>query len=458
MPRLQKQPRKYTLCVPGVGKASSNDITTLKLDGKELSFFIKGTVTTAGTLGEYPSCVWLDIDSPTPADVTALASIFQMDKSAAHDLWRYAASSSAVSPKRASSVKPPNPTGRMVNNNELYLCWDEVDVDEHDINMYCSRGCTAASDMNDSSLHANGKLVAVAPWFKPSISNLQSFGSLLKVFIEIEQRGKDKQESKVDCIMSQVSMLHAGSAAVDAEAVVQGLMAYWIHETQKCIGLLGRYANRLASDTVQPVVQRSREASQWMPVVARCRKVALALLRQCQVNESVLLQLAQTQCPEDTASTPGKQHQKLWRSFSSSRKFSMSDVILHRRLCGGHVYRLLQQQQERHIGGYKLIERRFSIFDSALMARQRQRLLITEKSILRLMAWGLAIGLIVDCIELWKHLDNMNHITTPGRLYESDPMRFHWTVLVFALWTIIATVGFMFYFKRLTRRAKGRMQ
>ncbi|KAI8319409.1 hypothetical protein GQ54DRAFT_299354 [Martensiomyces pterosporus] len=565
--------RRYTLCVPGVGKCSSDAITGLLINNKDLNLLVADAL--ARNHGH--SCVWLDIQAPSISDISALTHIFKIDKTTSHELWKLAANSSHKGSMRPPG-KQPSPAGRNIPNHGLYLSWAEADINKESINLYCAKGkaVTAVEQPERSeqqktpgsdSLSSVEGYVPVPPWFKPNASQAINRYSLLKMasnkgepLLDFDMRevplehatqqraqyllqilnrprpelrgiaalraalkrkkGKGhepwqgilakalaKKEPRsppkpapdippildetwhaeavkgpighsivqvwacgpivltfhqqhseaIEHVMDEVMALSNPVLDVGAEAIVQGLVSYWTLATQSCLGILRRYADRLALDLSEPTMQYSTEAQQWVPIIARCRKVALALLRRCRVNETVLSQLCQT-----ATRTEGTEHsskrQKQWRTLSRTRGFSMADVIGQYKLHRQGVYELQKTQQAGFASSYRLIERRLSILDASLLARQRQRLLFAEKAILRLMTWGMAVELIVTPIEFWHHADNMNGITTPGRLYKEDPARFYWSLLVFSLWAVVATIGYRVYFHHISKRATRKVQ
>ncbi|KAJ2906048.1 hypothetical protein GGI21_004086, partial [Coemansia aciculifera] len=95
----------------------------------------------------------------------------------------------------------------------------------------------------------------------------------------------------LDTVMRELARPSLRLRNIDALSVVEHFMADWASTTHDCLDIIERYTDRLDHDLTRPLQVLSTEAASWTPVIARCRKVALALLRHCQANEAVVIQL-----------------------------------------------------------------------------------------------------------------------------------------------------------------------
>ncbi|KAI8319408.1 hypothetical protein GQ54DRAFT_299353 [Martensiomyces pterosporus] len=578
----QTETCRYTVCVPGLGKCSGDDISGLQVGDKPLDILVNDALvrseypSSVGRASSAPCVVWVDIQAPSASDISAMARILKLDKFTSYELLR-SISGSGYGDPGCPTAKLYGPTVRSTPNQGLYLCWEEADVDKDSINQYCAKGRAATAapsvhtegqqqqESDDSTLVSADGYVPVPPWYQPNanqaihrysvmrmaenkgqplhilekwqepleeatqqraeyllsmlnrpkpelrgIATLEAAlrhgkgegyepweGILSKAQSKKQQllpapsmpasfdeasfeeatkkpithrvvhvwvRGPivltwhEKRSEAVSQVMSKVVVLKDPVLVEDGEAVLQGLIGYWVLATQSCLGMLRRYANEVAHEITLPVIQNSVEAPQWVPVIARCRKVALALLRRCQVNEVVLSQLYRTTTRTGGTRYAGKS-QKHWKTQSRTKGFSMADVIRQYNLHRQGVYELQRTQQGGFADAYRVIERRFSILDASIVARQRQRLLFAEKEILRLMTWAMAVEVIAMPIEIWRHFEAMNTITTPDRLYfPGDPYHFYYIVGGFILWGAISTIGYRYHFHRMCKKAAGKLQ
>ncbi|KAJ1813290.1 hypothetical protein LPJ56_003484 [Coemansia sp. RSA 2599] len=256
-------------------------------------------------------------------------------------------------------------------------------------------------------------------------------------------------------VMAEAGTKDPRLQTLDPLAIVAGLIERWVHTTQGCLEMLERYADRLDHDLTRPVQNSPFEAASWTPVIARCRKAALALLRRCQLDEAVLGQLcnalqsmAQSQaaagmaCHTNSSGNSGA-------TSAFSRCLRMSDIADY-----GAQQRLDVLKQQRLMAGetrdeYKNVESRFSRLHTMLLDRQRLRLLSAQKSIHQYFRILVTVELVFLPIELWYNLDNLNGITTPGRLQldVNDDSDFWFTVMGIVVWAVLAILLYAIYTK-----------
>lgn len=197
------------------------------------------------------------------------------------------------------------------------------------------------------------------------------------------------------------------------EDLMQSLIEYWVDHTMDCLTAIESYADRLDHELTQPVHGTEAEASYWTPLIARSRKVALAVLRHCQINEDLLKRLNN-------------------RADGYIRQFEkISDTKIQ----------------------YKRAEQRLSRLHTIMLDRQRLRLLSTQKDIHYYFRVLVSVTLVFLPIELWYNLDNLNGITTPGTLQpqESNDEDFWFTVLGMVVWAVAAIflyLGYIRFFER----------
>ncbi|KAJ2712310.1 hypothetical protein H4R19_002820 [Coemansia spiralis] len=208
-------------------------------------------------------------------------------------------------------------------------------------------------------------------------------------------------------------------AAAEPLAVVQGLVEHWVRTAASRLPVIDKWSDMLDHDLTHPVRIQSIEMANWSPVIARGRKASLALLRRCQVNESVLRQL----CTAVHSPAPQRQLDALCRQ--RTRTADLRDL-------------------------YKKAEQRLSRLHRMLLDRQRLRIIQTQKEIHRYFRILVTVELVFLPIELWYNLDNLNGITTPGRLQlpsEATDEDFWLTVLGMAVWAAIAIALYSLYTK-----------
>ncbi|KAJ2877842.1 hypothetical protein IWW38_006474 [Coemansia aciculifera] len=215
-------------------------------------------------------------------------------------------------------------------------------------------------------------------------------------------------------------------------------MADWASTTHDCLDIIERYTDRLDHDLTRPLQVLSTEAASWTPVIARCRKVALALLRHCQANEAVVIQLCSAICTLRQSSARGLDtdctlHSKAHKSWQHAgdalwRQHSDASAILKK---------------------YKKAEQRLSRLHTILLDRQRLRLLSTQRDIHYYFRILIAVSLVFLPLELWYNLDNMNGIATPGNLQPDDSTDedFWFTVLGMLVWAVAANFLYAVYVK-----------
>ncbi|KAJ2778259.1 hypothetical protein H4R18_004706 [Coemansia javaensis] len=200
--------------------------------------------------------------------------------------------------------------------------------------------------------------------------------------------------------------------------IVQALAERWVCAAAGRLPVLSRWADVLDHDLTQPVRRLSLEAASWTPIIARCRKASLALLRRCQVDEAVLAQLCAA-APAALGAHPS-------------------------RLAALHRLRARTADARRM---YKRIEQRLSRLHRMLLDRQCLRLLKTSKEIHRYFRVLVSAELVFLPIELWYNLDNLNGITTPGSLpgEENTDEDFWLTVLGMVIWAMVAVSLYLIY-------------
>ncbi|KAJ2895158.1 hypothetical protein GGI21_005191 [Coemansia aciculifera] len=206
-------------------------------------------------------------------------------------------------------------------------------------------------------------------------------------------------------------------------------MADWASTTHDCLDVIERYADRLDHDLTLPVQVLSTEAASWTPVIARCRKVALALLRHCQANEAVVIQLCSAI--------------RIMRQ-SSARGLD-TDCTLYSK---AHKSRLHSDASAIH-KQFKMAEQRLSRLHAILLNRQRSRLLLTQSKIHHFFRILITVEFVYLPIDLYHELDKMNGITTPGSLRPRGTTiaGFMFTLLGMLLWAIVSLCIYAAYIK-----------
>ncbi|KAJ2554139.1 hypothetical protein EV175_002691 [Coemansia sp. RSA 1933] len=248
------------------------------------------------------------------------------------------------------------------------------------------------------------------------------------------------------------------STKVAPLAVIQSVVGRWVHATKESLWVLERYADKLDHDLSQPVQIESLEAANWTPVIARCRKVSLALLRRCQTNEAVLIQMCKA---AHTLILPQMWLPNSMRSAAAAEDFSAVPIPLGRPMSIGDIIKFKRPrhqlgvfvQQKAFISDtrkrYKQVEQRLSRLHRILLDRQRLRLLAAQKDIQQYFRILVTVEIVFLPIELWHNLDNLNGIATPGALQPNDATDedFWLTVLGCLVWAISGVLLYTLYIK-----------
>ncbi|KAJ2698974.1 hypothetical protein FB645_005463 [Coemansia sp. IMI 203386] len=579
---------KYTLCIPGLGIASSDSIPGLNIEGLGFSQLVEKAAqnwdqkqhqqNNAGNSEQQHSCntVWLDILLPSQTDIHALAAIFDIGAATLHRLLSNAAGE-AINPECKAA------------DTSLYLCWAETTTSTSGAAKYFSYGtighdekggdnksvAAAESSTETAVTFATsetpdavkgearsgwiGGYFPVPPWLQPNATQvlsrldlrkrpkknkageiiatsqpdiestrrqnmkhilsmlsrpmvvnkeqtwrvlkrwgpgheqwwqevLNSAGtkkpSLAETRLVAERLGREARaligyqlvqvwmrgpviltfrqtsSNAVTRVMAEAGVKQMRLQKLDPLAIVGGLAEHWVSNTQDCLDVLERYADRLDHDLTRPIESSSFEAASWSPVIARCRKAALALLRRCQIAETVLNQLCnasqsivQSQFTNEAASGRTNRdgsgaNNGLTRS-ALPRRLRIGDIAgygVQRRLDVLSQQRVMAREARDE---YRKTERRFSRLHTMLLDRQRLRLLSAQKYIHQYFRILVTVELVFLPIELWYNLDNLNGITTPGRLQldinnDSD---FWFTVMGIVVWAVLAILLYAIYTK-----------
>ncbi|KAJ2722849.1 hypothetical protein GGI07_003036 [Coemansia sp. Benny D115] len=258
----------------------------------------------------------------------------------------------------------------------------------------------------------------------------------------------------IDRVMLEMEGSEAHMASVDPLAIVAGLVGHWIQAAHRCLDVVEAYADRLDDDLTSPVVSRSAEAASWTPVIARCRKTALALLRRCQVDEALLGQLSSAAVHLQPTTLTIKSTATEPPPLPFGRQMTMQDIAAH---LPGQRAGVLRQQRTLAANlrdEYKKAERRFSRLHTMLLDRQRLRLLSTQKHIHQYFRILVTVELVFLPIELWYNLDNLNGITTPGHLQPdlNSDTDFWYTVMGILVWAAMAILLYAIYIKFFERK------
>ncbi|KAJ1856410.1 hypothetical protein GGH12_002112 [Coemansia sp. RSA 1822] len=202
--------------------------------------------------------------------------------------------------------------------------------------------------------------------------------------------------------------------------IIRALAERWVHAATQGLRVIEQHTDVLDADLTRPVRAGSFEAANWTPVIARCRKASLALLRRCQINEDVLDQLCNAVCN------------------------TMEQRVLREQI----------EQSARSRGLFKKAEQRLSRLHRILLDRQRLRLLSTQKQIHRYFRVLVTVELVFLPIELWYNVDNLNGITTPGELQpaRANDEDFWLTVLGMIVWAVAAILIYAVYTKFFERK------
>ncbi|KAJ1961511.1 hypothetical protein GGI12_003209 [Dipsacomyces acuminosporus] len=267
----------------------------------------------------------------------------------------------------------------------------------------------------------------------------------------------------IDSVMGQLEALAKGAIGsksahpTEATSIVQGLIEHWVHATGRYLHTLERLADKLDHELTHPLPKTSIEASQWTPAIARSRKIALALLRRSQVNEAVLGRLCrrfrafhlggnESQLPSKAA-TAAAPH--ICSDSSPGHRAEMHDIVGRTDL---QQHEALWLQCSRMAGTrmmYKQTEQRLSRLYTMILDRQKLRLLSLQQQIHKSFRLLVTVELVVLPIELWYNVDNLNGITTPGRLQPENEghLDFYLEVLGMVVWGVTATFVYSIYSK-----------
>ncbi|KAJ2773364.1 hypothetical protein IWQ57_001327 [Coemansia nantahalensis] len=542
---VQVPPRKYSVCVPGLGQDTADSVGGLCVDGAGLCALTKRAAAGweqrrragAARAPRQPATVWLDILGPTADDIAALAGVFGIGGDALQRLLA-GASSQVLDPECVA------------DGRSLYLCWAEVAGTSASMSQYILHGsridapgdaellaekqpahhaAASGAAAADSARRAAwlGGYVPVHPWMQPSatqvysrletrrrgagatgddelagsqaaatrqqqaarilelldkpvVRNRERLRSALEHWGPVRERwwkqvldstqgdrsaagphtccSKRARTAQLRQLAEQLSQgaretigyrtvqlwvcgpvvlsLHRDPsevvtavaremaqraprrAAAEPLAVVRRLVQHWVRTAASRLPVLDKWSDRLDHDLTHPVHIWSIEPSNWSPVVVRGRKASLALLRRCQVNESVLRHL----CAAVRSPTPSPQLATLCRQ--RKRTAELRDM-------------------------YKRAEQRLSRLHRILLDRQLLRVIKTQKAIHRYFRILVAVELAYLPMDLWHNLDKLNGITTPGRLQpdEANDEDFLLTVLGMAVWAVIAVLLYLIYAK-----------
>ncbi|KAJ1727750.1 hypothetical protein LPJ61_004413 [Coemansia biformis] len=243
--------------------------------------------------------------------------------------------------------------------------------------------------------------------------------------------------------------------AVEPLAVVQGLVERWVQAAASRLPVLDQWSDRLDHELTHPVRILSIETANWSPVIARGRKAGLALLRRCQLNESVLRQLCSAArtlliAPDSRGGRNCAYYTMAHRPLLSPAHHPLVHDIAGRGI--EHQLGALHEQHARIAdlrGMYKKAEQRLSRLHSIMLDRQRLRIIKTQKDIHRYFRILVTVELVFLPIELWYNLDNLNGITTPGRLqpFDASDEDFWLTVLGMFIWAAVAIALYSLYTK-----------
>ncbi|KAJ2581873.1 hypothetical protein GGH95_001848 [Coemansia sp. RSA 1836] len=563
--------QKFAVCVPGVGMATASSIRGLCVDGMGFEELVEQAVSEweqqqqqlqanwlhrPSRVQQQPSCIWLDVQSPTEDDINALACIFDIDSTTVRHLLSVRAG------------KMPSPEC-VVADMSLYLCWAETTATDASAKQYISRGtidcCGQQEDEEEAvsseqpSAASAGGYIPVPPWLQPSATQVLSHLNLGKrrrrretelsereavtLGLETVQREqvhemlalldrpvvankertraalqrwgpeyrqwwqevllsiKDEQPRQADkaarmserlgrgtreligyrlvqawtrgavlltfrteasrtveAVMSGLARPSQRLHTIGASAIVEHFMVHWVSTTRDCLDVIERYADRLDHDLTRPVQTLSTEAASWTPVIARCRKVALALLRHCQANEAVVTQLCSairtmrmsSACclaPDCTLPAAGANASSWARHCKTGETPHYSDDSRWWQHSGAAA--ILKQ--------YKKAEERLSRLHTILLGRQRLRLVSTQREIHQYFRILISVSLVFLPIELWYNLDNLNGIGTPGTLQPGDASDedFLLTVLGMMVWAVAAILLYAVYIQFFERKPEA---
>ncbi|KAJ2050178.1 hypothetical protein H4S04_002754 [Coemansia sp. S16] len=249
----------------------------------------------------------------------------------------------------------------------------------------------------------------------------------------------------VQAVMSELARPSQRLRGIGASAIVEHFMVHWVKTTRDCLRVIERYADRLDHDLTRPVQTLSAEAASWTPVIARCRKVALALLRHCQANEAVVVQLCSAIRILRLSGVRGGQGPTAEGVVSDAHGYAEDDLWRQH----SEASAILKQ--------YKKAEQRLSRLHTILLDRQRLRLLSTQREIHQYFRILISVSLVFLPIELWYNLDNLNGITTPGTLQPEDSSDedFLLTVLGMMVWAVAAILIYSVYIQFFERKPEA---
>ncbi|KAJ2088942.1 hypothetical protein IW138_003783 [Coemansia sp. RSA 986] len=246
---------------------------------------------------------------------------------------------------------------------------------------------------------------------------------------------------------------------LNEEYILQALICRWVRDSGgQCTGWLNQAARRTMSTVT---TQAEPVDIQWVRTVASWRRLNLAALRSCQEGLRMLrtLRLLRGQTTTTTAAAITNdrsahlgdqdgytgQHNKKpntrhWREVSFTHIPTMSQISKYNNDANAStaVYNLLYNQQKAVLRWHQEIERRLVVADSLALARQRQWLLVSGKTILEAANIWLLAHLIYAPLDFWMNINNINGTMTPGEGMKNSTLLFYWQLLAFAAWAIVA--------------------
>ncbi|KAJ2589611.1 hypothetical protein IWW49_002408 [Coemansia sp. RSA 1797] len=430
---------KYTLNVPGHGTCTSSSIGKLKVGGHSLEQLLESS--TSGALSE--QTVWLDIESPTPRDVHSITKVFNINHSIVQHMYNIS---------KQPTAGQLEPTCQQ-SNDQLYLCLTEPAITEHTIHTWCNTRNPAQTDgprwskanENHNAKQRERRLEQIKALLDTSHAHTRGSRSNWRV---ARQWGHEKWQSMLradhDARISRrnsinisniyvnvqlpfqthvvrvwtrgriVVTLHSrgswtvertrdalnkcGSGCESADRVLQTLVSSWVHNSHTILGHLHTYSDVLAEQTSRPQHPQPRDINEWATCAHRAHTLALYLLRHSHATTHVLRRL---------------------HTYRPTRALKQ-----------------LLSQQNGTVRAYAHVEQRLAHLNNVVFARLRQQLLLAGTSILDAMNVCLVAHLVAAPLQLWTNVDNLNGITTPGRLLGDDGRMFYWQFLVFAVWTV----------------------
>ncbi|ORX73307.1 hypothetical protein DL89DRAFT_91062 [Linderina pennispora] len=241
-------PTTFTLCVTrpdgGAQVGSATSITELCVEGGD--GFAQAVEQALDERADSAGSVWLDVSSPSAADIICLAQIFDMDSTTTSDLLSGAGSGNNAATSQQNGPWP----ACQVTSRALYLCWQETIATEAGLGQYLVKGTVPGQIDTALEGHGHGSwwaadLVPVPQWLMPSASKAVSGYHMSTV----------------------VKMMVDGSVGA-SDAEVERMRQQYV---QQLLGLLDRPRRRDTSGLLSAIRRWGTRYERWAGLLGRSR-------------------------------------------------------------------------------------------------------------------------------------------------------------------------------------------